>query len=106
MLTGLRTLVTTASSTSFTSAAREIMSQYASWEVWLETVVVFAVLASASAFLVLAWRLCEAVHQFMAASLQRTRIEQRIFEILGDYIERQRLNNEQLWSASSALSPC
>jgi len=88
------------------ATAKDAVCQPQRWQLLLETVVAVACLASAGAFLFLVWRVCGVFQQFMTTSLLRTRTEQRIFEILGEYIERHQLSNEQMWSASSALSPC
>ena len=102
MLSGLRTLM----AGSLACTVRGMISHQPSLDFLLETIVVLSITAGASAFLVLVWRLCGMVQQFVAASLQRVRTEQRVFEMLGEYMERQRLTKDQLWSASCALSSC
>jgi hypothetical protein len=43
---------------------------------------------------------------FVASCAGREQTERRICEIFGEYMDNQRLIDEQVWSASSALSPC
>lgn len=73
---------------------------------FLEAMAGLALLASASGFLFLVWRVSWGVRQFVTSCTQRQHTEQRIYEIFREYMDNQRLFNEQVWSASSALSPC
>jgi len=52
------------------------------------------------------WRVSWGVRLFIACCNQRERTEQRIYEVFREYMDNQRLFNEQVWTASSALSPC
>jgi hypothetical protein len=72
----------------------------------LEAMAGLALLASAGGFLFLVWRVSWGVRQFIASCTQREQTERRIYEVFREYMDNQRLFNEQLWSASSALSPC
>ncbi len=76
------------------------------WEGVLAPIAVFALVVSSVAFLFLVRRLCWGIRQMVAASLQRERTQKKIVEVVREYIEAERLGAEQLWSASSALSPC
>jgi|SRR5215471_6155821 len=73
---------------------------------FLEAVVGVTLLASASGFLFLVWRLSWGVQLFIASCTQREQTERKIYEIFREYMDNQRLFNEQVWTASSALSPC
>ncbi len=73
---------------------------------FLEAMAGLALLASASGFLFLVWRVSWGVRQLIASCAQREQTEQRIYEIFREYMDNQRLFNEQVWTASSALSPC
>ena len=73
---------------------------------FLEAMEGVALLASASGFLFLVWRVWWGVRLFIACCTQRERTEQRIYEVFREYMDNQRLFNEQVWTASSALSPC
>ena len=95
-----------ASSFRFGFTGTGTFSQNAGWERSLETIAVLALLVSALSFLFLVWRVCSGLQQCLLTCLQRARTEQGIAEMLREYLETQRLTNEQLWSASSALSPC
>jgi hypothetical protein len=83
-----------------------LLGDRSSTRAFLETMAGLALLASASGFLFLVWRLSWGVRQFIASCTQRQQTEQRIYEIFREYMDNQRLFNEQVWSASSALSPC
>ncbi len=72
----------------------------------LEVMAALTLLMTASGFLFLVWRLSWGVRQFIASCAQREQTERRIYEIFREYMDNQRLFNEQVWSASSALSPC
>ena len=65
-----------------------------------------ALLMVAVGFLFLAWRISWGVQQFITTCRQRQKTEARLVEMFRDYVEVQRATNEQLWSASAALSPC
>ncbi len=106
MLTSLHNPLTLASGIRFGFAGTGTFSQNAGWERYLETIAVLALLVSVLSFLFLVWRLCRGLQQCLLTCLQRARTEQGIAEMLREYIETQRLTNEQLWSASLALSPC
>ena len=73
---------------------------------FLEALAGLALLASAGGFLFLVWRVSWGVQHFIASCTQREQTERRIYEIFREYMDNQRLFNEQVWSASSALSPC
>jgi len=73
---------------------------------FLEAMAGLALLASASGFLYLVWRVSWGVQQFIASCTQREKTEQKIYEIFREYMDNQRLFDEQVWTASSALSPC
>ena len=73
---------------------------------FLEVMAGLALLASASGFLYMVWRLSWGVQQFIALCTQREKTERKIYEIFREYMDNQRLFNEQVWTASSALSPC
>jgi hypothetical protein len=73
---------------------------------FLEAMVGVALLASASGFLFLVWRVSWGLQLFVASCTQREQTEQKIYEIFREYMDNQRLFNEQVWTASSALSPC
>jgi hypothetical protein len=82
-----------------------ISDRFSTWA-FLEAMAGVALLTSASGFLFLVWRVSWGVRQFIASCTQREQTEQRIYEIFREYMDNQRLFNEQVWSASSALSPC
>jgi hypothetical protein len=82
-----------------------IVDQF-STRAFLEAMGGLALLASASGFLYLVWRVSWGVKQFIASCTQREQTEQKIYEIFREYMDNQRLFNEQVWTASSALSPC
>jgi hypothetical protein len=82
-----------------------ILDQF-STRAFLEAMAGLALLASASGFLFLVWRVSCGVQQLIASCTQREQTEQKIYEIFREYMDNQRLFNEQLWTASSALSPC
>ena len=73
---------------------------------FLEAVAGVALLASASGFLFLVWRVSWGLRLFIASCRQREQTELKIYEIFREYMDNQRLLNEQVWTASSALSPC
>lgn len=73
---------------------------------FLDTIVVLAVLVDVVGFLFLVCCVCWGAQHFVRSCLQHQRTEQRLAEMLREYLELQRLSNEQLWLASSALSPC
>jgi hypothetical protein len=82
------------------------LSSRFSAQAFLEAMVGFALLASASGFLFLVWRVSWGLQLFVASCTQREQTEQKIYEIFQEYMDNQRLFNEQVWTASSALSPC
>ena len=73
---------------------------------FLEAMAAVALLASASGFLFLVWRVSWGVQLFIASCTQREQTERKIYEIFREYMDNQQLLNEQVWTASSALSPC
>jgi len=73
---------------------------------FLEAMAGVALLASATGFLFLVWRVSWGLRLFIASCAQREQTEQKIYEIFREYMDNQRLFNEQVWTASSALSPC
>jgi hypothetical protein len=73
---------------------------------FLEAMAGLALLATASGFLFLVWRVSWGVRLLIASCAQREQTERRIYEIFREYMDNQRLFNEQVWTASSALSPC
>jgi hypothetical protein len=73
---------------------------------FLEAVVGVVLLASASGFLFLVWQVSWGLRLFIASCTQREQTERKIYEIFREYMDNQRLLNEQVWTASSALSPC
>ncbi len=88
------------------SAAGGGIPQRFSSRALLEVMAALTLLTSAGGFLFLVWRLSWGVRQFIASCTQREQTERRIYEIFREYMDNQRLFNEQVWSASSALSPC
>ena len=89
-----------------TDGAVGAISYQLSTRPFLEAVVGAALLASASGFLFLVWRLSWGVRLFIASCTRREQTERKIYEIFREYMDNQRLLNEQAWTASSALSPC
>jgi hypothetical protein len=83
----------------------DISSRFSA-QTFLEAMVGVALLASASGFLFLVWRVSWGLRLFVASCTQREQTEQKIYEIFREYMDNQRLFNEQVWTASSALSPC
>ena len=73
---------------------------------FLEVMAGLALLASAGGFLFLVRHLCWAVQRVVDSCAARERTEQHIYEIFREYMDNERLFNQQIWSASSALSPC
>jgi hypothetical protein len=83
-----------------------VLGQRISTRAFLEVMAGVALLSSASGFLFLVWRLSWGVRLLIASCAQRERTEQRIYEIFREYMDNQRMFNEQVWTAASALSPC
>ncbi len=83
-----------------------MMLQLHSTQGFLGTLAVLALMTTAIGFLLLVWRVCWAVQRFVATCLERVRMEEKIVDMFLDYIETQRLTNQQLWSASASLSSC
>jgi hypothetical protein len=75
-------------------------------QAFLEAMVGVALLAGASGFLFLVWRVSWGLQLFIASCTQREETEQKIYEIFREYMDNQRLFDEQVWTASSALFPC
>ena len=73
---------------------------------FLEAMAGVALLAGASGFLFLVWRVSWGLRLFIASCAQREQTERKIYEIFREYMDNQRLFSEQVWTASSALSPC
>jgi hypothetical protein len=72
----------------------------------LEALAVIALTMVAAGFLLLVFRISQAVDQFIVACRQRQKLEARIADVLREYVNDKRVLNEQLMTAASALQPC
>ena len=72
----------------------------------LEAFAVLALTMVAAGFLLLVFRISQAVDHFIVACRQRQKLEARIADALRDYVNDKRMLNEQLLTAASALQPC
>ncbi len=105
-MTSLLTVLSWIGDWALNLAGTGAISDRFSTRAFLEAMAGLALLASASGFLFLVWRVSWGVRQLIASCAQREQTEQRIYEIFREYMDNQRLFNEQVWTASSALSPC